>query len=164
MTINYKYVAAGIAILGAFASGRFSVKTVTTQVAQTQTVDQNVKQDKKIDDNKTITTNTTTVKPDGTKSTTTTVITDNKKTDTATNSNTQSVTDTKTSTTTSGSNSGGSDLIVAGAIGIDFKNPGNYLYGFDISNKLIGPVRIGIIGLSGSNTLSGLVTLGLQFK
>lgn len=153
MTINYKYVAAGVAILASFAFGRYSVKTVTTQVVQTQKTDIKVNQDSKVDDNKTT---TITVKPDGTK---TTVITDNKKTDTKTDSNTQSVTDTK-STTTSGSNSGGSSFILSASAGIDITSPSHLVYGLEASNKLIGPIRIGVFGMT--NGLLG-ASLGLQF-
>lgn len=163
MTINYKYVTVGVLILTSFALGRYTSKSVTTtQVTQKQTVDTKVNQDSKVDDHKTVVTDTKTIKPDGTKIDQVTTVTDNKVSNTITDSKTDSVTDTKTdSKTTTGGSSGGG-LIISGAIGLDLRNNGNQVYGLEISNTLVGPIRLGIMGLGNASTAIGLVTLGVQ--
>lgn len=143
----------GFAIIGvllavSFAVGRYTVpKSVTTEVKQTVVEKENKNINQKVD-----TTKTETDKPDGTKTIVT--ISHVNTTDKSTTKNAEK-TDSKTVTVSQSNH-----LIIEGLVGLDVTNSTGLIYGAQISNNLIGPVRIGIFGFTDGKFG---VSLGLQF-
>ena len=141
MTRN-QYIIVGVLILLAAAAGRYL--TPEKIVTKTITVEVEKKQEK---------TNTVVVKvtkPDGT-------ITE------TTNTNTESTTTTNTNTKTDTIIVQGkkSPLNVSALAGINVTNPaGGIIFGGHVSKQILGPVNIGVFGLS--NGTAGL-SVGLQF-
>ena len=140
MTRN-QYIIVGVLILLAAAAGRFLspekivTKTVTVEVEKT-----NTKQDS---------TTIKVTKPDGTITETTTTKTETNTTTNSTN---------KTETIVQGKKS---SLNVSALAGINVTNPaGGIIFGGHISKQILGPVSIGVFGLS--NGTAGL-SVGLQF-
>ena len=135
----YKYIIALVILIGAFALGRFTVptKTVTVEVEH------------KVEDthNNTDTIIVEEVKPDGSKITRTEI---KSKTDT------KIVSDIKNSTTVQKT----SPLNISALAGIDVIHPTGLIFGGHVSKQILGPVSIGIFGLS--NGTAGL-SVGLSF-
>lgn len=145
MNNKYKVITVTALLATSFAFGRYSApEVVKKEVTEVES--------KTKDSNKhTETTTTETTKPDGTKTTTTTTTMDTEH-HTAQVDQThqiQSVTVAK-----------GSALTVSALIGIPILPPGVPIYGGQISRPLVGPVSLGLWGLS--NGIVG-VSIGLSF-
>lgn len=140
MTRNH-YIIVAVLLAAAFAGGRFLspekivTKTVTVEVEKT-----NTKQDSVV---------IKVTKPDGTITETTTTKTETE-TITNTNNKTETITQNKKSS-----------LNVNALAGINVTNPsGGIVFGAHVSKQLLGPISIGLFGLS--NGTAG-VSVGLQF-
>ena len=120
------------------------VKTVEVEKKDTNTV-----QNEKKDSHKTYT-KVVIVKPDGTKQTTTTVTDDKiatQKTDT-----TQTIDIAKSSDQTKEVTKSSSRLNLSALAGVNVSNPANgLLYGVHVSKDILGPISIGLFGLSNGN-------------
>lgn len=158
--LSYAGVAIVVALLVAFAGGRFSNSEKKTESIQTamktdtkQDLNVNLNKDQHVD---TITTETK--KPDGTIITTT-----EKKVDTVVNQEKTQVTQTQTVATQTVKESisrGGQPVTVQAMVGADLSNVNGLIYGLSVSKPLLGPVAVGIWGLT--NKTAGF-SLGLQF-
>lgn len=153
MNTNIKYGVAGVIILACtFVAGRYTApekvrvetKTVTVEVEK-KVQDTNQKKNTKM---------TEIVNKDGSKVITTTTTVD---TDTKTKTNIDQTTKSDTVKTVQIS---GSSLIIEGLVGTNVTNPAGLVYGAEISNKLIGPIRVGIFGFTDSR-VGG--SIGFQF-
>lgn len=163
MSPKNKVIAAVVSLLVAFAAGRHSVPvSVKTEVKTAET-------EKKASDTKTVTdrdrhkkTDIITVeRPDGTKETHT-VITDDtdttRKTDSKSNTEIAKASDSKSETVRS---SGHLNLSVLAGGKISFSSsPIMPVYGACVSRNLVGPITIGLFGLSDG---VGGVAVGLDF-
>lgn len=144
ISLKYKIIGGVIALLVAFASGRYSVNSPTIKTHETINTQTQVNQDK--DTHKKV---TITKKPDGTIITDISVDTDTK-TDEKQNQNLtldQTVTPPKKNT-----------LNVSVLGGYDFgRGP---VYGGSVTKQIIGPITAGVFGLT-NGTIG--VTVGLDF-
>jgi len=145
-----------IGLLVAFASGRWSAPDKIKTVVQTVTVEKKT-DEKKTDtsDHKRYTTIETT-KPDGTKTKTTTITDDRdiKSIDQSTDNT--STTQTK-SKEVDKSSSKFTALFLAG---LNITSPGIPIYGVSVSRNLLGPIVVGVFGMT--NKTAGL-SIGLTF-
>lgn len=159
-----KYKVLIIVIVGAtgVAVGRYTVpvkiktEIKTVEVIKTVTV-QDTSADKKVHKE---TTTTTTTKPDGSKESKTTVVEDSdfkKDTTIVKNEDDAKFSDSKTEITKTGSRLNISAL--AGAP-VSLHGLGNFTYGLHISRDLIGPVSVGLFGMS--DGVAG-ISIGLTF-
>jgi len=152
MTTKQIVIVAVVAILGAYAFGRWSapekVKIQTVEVEK-KTDDKQTKTD-----DKKITTITEVDKPDGTK-TITTVITDAKETQVD-----DKKTDDTTKTESKEIDRSSAKVTVSMLAGINVTNPGVPMYGISISKPILGPITVGMFGFQ-----TGLIgaSLGLTF-
>ncbi len=152
MTTKYKILTVSIALVGAFAAGRWAapekvrIETKTVEVEKTKT-------DTDRDKHKS-TTVTETTKPDGTK-TTVTQTTEDTKTDRKT-----VTVDDKTSDTVKEATRGTSKVTVAGLMGVRLDQLGKaatpFVYGLSVSKPIIGPIAVELWGLSDLSTGVGL--------
>jgi hypothetical protein len=160
--IETKYLVVGGLVLGlgAFALGRYTTpdrveirkEIVTVEVERKEVKE---KTDVKLNQ-KTVVEET--IKPDGTIVKKTTIDTDQ-----STNTNTDMVTETKKNTTNTEVKivDNGRKINLAAIAGPNFTNFGSPIaYGATVSRQFLGPVTLGIWGLS---TGYGGVSLGLQF-
>lgn len=151
LSSNTKYTIAGVAILAAFAGGRYSVRqpeVKTTEQLQINTLEDKAK------DTHIITTVVTVKEPDGsektTKNTETTITAKGTVNSSTTAQIQQTVTPAKTGT-----------LNVSALVGNDFGvgvlKP---VYGVSVSKEILGPITVGAFGLT-----SGMVglSIGLNF-
>lgn len=154
LSTKWKVIIVIISLLGAFASGRYSVpvKIKTTEVStDNKKVDVDSTKDKHKE-----TTTVTVVKPDGSKETTTKIVEDDKaKTDSTVVDN---KTDNKETTVTKGSSR--LNISVLGGVGLRGLPTITPVFGAHVSKDLIGPVSIGAFGLS-DGTFGA--SLGLTF-
>lgn len=149
MTLKTKILVSLVALVVAFASGRYSVQkpTIKTEIQQTEAVKQT--EDK---NTHTKTTKTEVKKPDGTDITTT--VTDQVQDDdmtthsTATTKIQQTVTPPKTGT-----------LNISALAGFDIRKM-TPAYGASVTKQILGPVSVGAFGLT--NGVVG-VSIGLSF-
>lgn len=174
MQSNNKYVIAGVvlAIITAFAVGRWTAPSKTTSLTQTNTqTDSKSKTDKdsKTDTNrdKHIETTTTEVThPDGTKETTTKTVQDTgteKKTEVVTHNDQDNSTSKSTliEKSVDGTQKGKLHVSLLGAMniahGLNLDSPD---YGAAVSKDVLGPVSVGLFGLK-----SGILgaSVGLSF-
>ena len=150
MKLQYKIAIAAISLLAAFAAGRYSVSQPSIHTV----VDTNTKTNTDTDTNKHETTVTTVVEqPNGTK-TTTTKTTENDTIDQTQNQDTvseitQTVTAPKKNT-----------LNISALAGLDLSNSMKPVYGASVNKNFLGPVTMGVFGLT--NGTVG-VSLGLSF-
>lgn len=145
-------ILAGLAVLISFAVGRWAsptktiieTKVVTVEVEKKQT---DIEQHKKV-------TIVDAKKPDGTE-TKTTVITDDKDTK-------SSETDQKSSseTTKKETDRSSSKVTVSALAALNISAPGVPIYGVAVTKPILGPLTVGIFGLS--NSTAG-VSVGLTF-
>lgn len=141
MTTRNIIIISVLALATSFAIGRYlTPERVKTEI-KTVTVEKVVVEVKRV---------VTTVKekPDGTKET---VIVEDSKTNT--NENSQTV-DSKHEETKSKNK-----LIVAAMAGMNIPVDGQLIYGLEVSKNLLGPIRMGIFGMT--NKTAG-ITLGLE--
>ncbi len=139
-----------VVILIAFATGRYTSPTKIETVTKVVTVEV----EKVVKDVKKNVVIVEVKKPDGT---TTTTTTDQSTSTTVSDKNTNiNIEDRKLV------ESNKDHLIIEGIVGLglDIRNPTEIVYGAHISKNLLGPIRLGILGLTNS-TLG--VTVGLQF-
>ncbi len=160
MTTRNKLILAAVALATSFAFGRYTVpqkieirhEVVTVEVEKKDThKDQQTEQNRK-------TTETEITRPDGTKVrrkvTETEKKTDTEIKQTVERERDQKVTDSKVVTTFQG-------LSVSFIAGPNFTDLGSgYVYGGHISRPFLGPVSLGVWGLSSGH---GGISLGLQF-
>lgn len=162
MSVKYKIIIALVAVLTAFAFGRYSapekvkIETRTIEVEK-KTTDTN----KTVDRNKRLKTVTVIEeRPDGTKVTTTTTTVD---TDTKSNTDTATKDDiAKNTETTKETTRGGNRVTISALAGakVSFSDPWTPVYGGMVNKELLGPITIGAFGLSDG---VGGVALGLTF-
>lgn len=143
MSNKYKAVLAGVALLTAFAFGRYSAPT-SVETATTVKVDDKTKTDKQTDvDKHTETTTTETKKPDGTTETVTKTIEDTKK-KTSVEKTDVTTTDTKSSTETVYSSS----KITISALGGISSDLRDTVFGISFTRPVLGPITLGVWGLT----------------
>lgn len=156
METKYKIIIGSVAVVSAFAVGRYTtpvqIKTETKIIEVEKKIkdtDVDVKKNKK-------TTTKIITKPDGSKEETivTETNTDKKIDQTETTDSTKN-TDTKTSQTKGNS----SNLTLYGIVGIDFRL-NQPTYGLGIYKPILGPFGLGIFGLT--NNVFG-VNIGISF-
>lgn len=152
MTRN-QWIAVGLAVLVAFASGRWLAPTKVETVTKTVEVDK-----KSTDTDVSTHQNTTTVvtkKPDGTVTTTTSVTNDTAK-------DKQTVVELDKSSVTDKTVTRSSDKVTISALGgIDTRGGVNpMVYGGSVSKPILGPVAVGLWGLS--NMTFG-ASIGISF-
>lgn len=153
MATKYKVILTILALATAFATGRYTVPTkVVTEIKTVEVDKKDQHQDQKQDDHK----KTTIVEaPDGTKTTT---VTDDSSTDTKTDTKTvdSSSSDTYKSVTKE------SAVTVMGLVGANasFSDLGTPVYGLSVTKPVLGPITIGVWGLS--SKVGGLA-VGLTF-
>jgi hypothetical protein len=141
-----------IALLGAFAAGRWSAP----EKIKIQTVEVEKKTNEKqvaVDDHK-VTTITETDKPDGTK-VKTTVIADNSKTKVDDKS-----TDDTTKTMTKEVDKSSSKVTISLLASMHLSSPGLPIYGAAVTKPILGPLTVGIFGFQDS---TAGVSVGLTF-
>jgi hypothetical protein len=152
MTTKQIVIIALIALVGAFAVGRYSAP----EKVVTKTVEVEKKtEDKQVDsqDNK-VTTITETDKPDGTKVKTTVIAdkkdvqVDDKKTDDITKTETKEI------------DRGSSKVTISLLAGENVTSPGIPTYGLSITKPILGPLTVGVFGFQ--NGLIG-ASIGLTF-
>lgn len=153
MTDRTKYIIVGVALLTAFAAGRWLAPEKVKIEKQIVTVEKQVDTKDKDDHKKTTITETT--KPDGTK-TKTTVITDDSQTKDTTK------TDTATKETETKEITRGTSKVTLSALGGVHLGLGSQpvVYGGMISKPVLGPITIGIWGLSDATAGA---SIGLTF-
>jgi FtsZ-interacting cell division protein ZipA len=152
MTNKTIVIVAVVALVGAFAVGRWSapekVKIQTVEVEKKTT-------DKQVDSTKDKTTTITeTTKPDGTK-TKTTVITDNQTKHSDAHSDTEI-----DKTTTKEVDRSTSKVTISALAALDVTKPGMPIYGASVSKPILGPLTVGVFGFQ--NGMAG-VSVGLSF-
>jgi len=148
--------ATGVAVGRFTVPERVKIETKTVEVVKTITVKDTTK-DKKVHKETTIVEVT---KPDGTKETTTKVVLDSdlkKDTTTHTNVSDSKSADDKSETTKTGSRLNIS--VLAGAP-VSLHGLGNFVYGVHVSRDLLGPISVGLFGLS-DGVVGG--SIGLTF-
>lgn len=132
------------------------VKTEIKTVTITKEVEKKSTDDKKERHKKTTTTEVT--HPDGTKETTT-VVTDDTDSESKTNTVSKSETSSKTDITKESTRSS-SSVTLSALGGMSFSNLGVPIYGGSLTKPVLGPITIGVWGLSNG---TGGVSLGLTF-
>lgn len=152
MTQRTKYLLAVLALIAAFATGRYTVPSHT--VIKTAETD-NKTDNKKVEDDKHKTiTKTETIKPDGTREIKTTyrddsvIKIDDKSTDSDTKASLTEVT------------RGGDKITISALGGIDPFKVGAPVYGLSVSKPILGPIAVGIWGLT-DQTIGA--SIGLSF-
>lgn len=142
MTITHKLILAFLALVAAFAFGRYSVqsKTVDKQTNTSTTSDKDIHKH---------TTTTTTEAPDG-----------SKKTVTIIDENSDTKKDIQQDTTTHIDVASKSTLNVSALAGVDYHDFTKPIYGLSINKNVLGPITVGAYGMT-----SGLVGLsvGINF-
>ncbi len=139
-----RIIISAVVVAAAFAAGRYTVPTNTTDVStKHENVDTTTNKRKE-------TTTTETVRPDGTKETVTHTVedTDRKKVKREETVNTVE---------TERSNS---KLSVSALAGVDVRSPTGVIIGAHVTTALIGPVTLGVFGLQ--NGTVGM-SVGLNF-
>ncbi len=156
MTTKTKVILSIVALLTAYGFGRWSSPEKVVTVVKTVEVE---KKKSKTETSKEVhrtTTITETTKPDGTKTVTTTIredsVTEREKNTSENRS--KSTEETKEITRAS------AKVTVSALAGIDILSPGAPLYGASLSKPVLGPITLGIWGLT--NSVGG-VSLGLTF-
>lgn len=160
MTTKTKLIIAVVALLAAYAFGRFSAPTKV--ITETKIVEVEKKTDKTKSDTKKevhrTTTTTETIKPDGTK-TVTTVVKEDSNSDSKKNSSSTDNT-TKSSDTIKEVIRDTSKVTVSALAGVNITSLSIPVYGASLTKPILGPIAIGIWGLT--NSVGG-VSLGLTF-
>jgi hypothetical protein len=155
MNLKTKILSCVAALLLSFAVGRWAAPTKV--VTETKTVEVEKKTDT-VDRNKDThktTVTTTTERPDGTKETKTTVVEDTKSNTKKTDTDTNTITEDKIKTVERAR-----DKVTLSVLGgISFGQAQTITYGGEISKPLLGPIRMGVFGLT-SGTVG--VSLGLD--
>lgn len=152
----------GIAVLTAFALGRYTAPVKTEIKTQTVEVEKKTEQTK-IDTNKDLhrtITRVKTTKPDGSKEETTKIVEDSSTKTKATEKASEE--DTKSAETSKLTVKEGSRTHLQGLLGgqASFSGVTPLSYGLNVSKTLLGPVSIGLWGL---NTGIAGVSIGLNF-
>ena len=152
METKYKVILALILSIASFGFGRYSVNSVNSVKKETQVINEN---DKKDENTHTVTKTVTIKQPDGATETTVTQ-------DTSTNDDTQDITSTETQVSkTSETNNKTSQLNISALAAVKGNNLiAAPIYGASLSKQLLGPVTIGVFGLTDS-TIG--VSLGINF-
>lgn len=156
MTNKTIAIIAGVALLTAFAFGRWSAPDKIKTITQTVTVERKTDdQTKKEQDHKkyTVVERTT---PDGTKTKTTTITDDRGITSTDKSADNIDTTQTKSKEVDKSS----SKLTMQFLAGMAVSAPGVPIYGLSVSRPILGPITVGIFGLS--DKTAGL-SIGLTF-
>jgi len=146
MTVKTKLLIVGVALLAAFAAGRYTVPEKVKIV--TQTVEVEKKQENS--DLKEHTKTTIVKKPDGSSVTTIETVADDK-----TNETDSSTIDTQTSKEITRE----SQVTISALAGVNISSPA-MVYGASVTKPILGPITIGLWGLS--NATIG-VSVGLSF-
>lgn len=142
METRTKIIIASLALLTVFAIGRFSSPTKIKTEIKTVEVEKIVT----VVEHKTITIRE---KPDGTKET---VIVSDTNTDSKSNS--------KGTDTTKEVTGSKDKLTISGLIGMNYTAIGAPIYGLSVSKNLLGPIRVGLFGMT--DKVAG-ISLGLDF-
>lgn len=148
MTIQYKVMGCLVALLAAFAFGRYSAKPSAPAVHTIETT--KTESDTKVNKD-THKTTVITKKPDGAETTTITeetVTSADRKTDSVAHID-QTITPPKVA-----------PLNLSVLAGIDPHNSFKPVYGLSISKQVLGPITVGVFGLTNNNFG---VSLGLNF-
>lgn len=167
--LNYRAIAIGVAVLTAFAFGRFSApekvkietKTVTVETQKKETLDAT----KQVDDkNRRVETETTElVRPDGSKETRTKTVETTQDQSTRETEHADSETRESTRATEVSkeitSKTGRISIVVLGGFKLNDLTSGPRLGGY-VGRNLLGPITVGVWGM---NDLSGGIALGLSF-
>ena len=146
MTTKVKIIIIVVSLATSFAVGRYTVPTKTVTVVKTVEIEKKVTDTNENKKEHKKTTITELDKPDGTKQTTT-VITDDTDADKKID---QTLDQTDTSESTKTVVKTGSRLNIAALVGMPVTNLSNpaLVYGVHVSRDLIGPISIGVWGLS----------------
>ena len=160
MTTKTKIIVASVSLLTAFALGRYTVPTKTKIEVRTVTVEKTIDktQTQTDQDKHKETTVTETIKPDGTKQTVTQTVED-----TQTQKDQKTVDTSQTQTTqdkTKEITRQGSPVTILALAGVSYHNLSTPVYGASVSRNLLGPISMGVWGLS-SGTFG--VGVGLSF-
>lgn len=157
MTLRTKLLLGALALLTSFALGRFSTPETVKVETKTVQVDSKVDNTSTNQDKHQDTTTTTTKAPDGTVVTKTeTVVDTNTHRQTRDTDTTDTSTDTSKEVTRSSSK-----LSISVLAGVNVTSPGaTPVYGGSITRGLIGPLTVGLFGLS--NGVVG-ASVGLTF-
>jgi len=141
-------LSAMVALVLTFFAGRWSAPEHVKVVTQTVTVDKKTDDETKHEK----VTKVEVKQPNGTDTTTTTIVDDSE--DKSTDDSTVSQTTTKESSKSS------SKLTISALAGVNITSPGSLIYGASISRPILGPVTVGLFGLS--NGVGG-ASVGLTF-
>ena len=156
MTTKVKVIIGAVAIVVAFAVGRYSGPEKIKVETKIVTVEKDTKTDTSdTQDHKKITIVDTT-KPDGTKTKTTTIVDDKEAQDTKTETDQTTTKESQTTEITKGSNK----VLVSGLIARNLSSFASPIYGASISKPILGPLYIGAFGLT-DKTIG--VSIGLMF-
>jgi hypothetical protein len=152
MTPKTRVIVSVLALVTAFALGRYTVSS-SSKSTETASKEKASETSKEVSEHKkTVTTEVE--RPDGTKERTTT-ITDDVDTKTASKGSSSSTTE-KTSEVVKGS----SDKVTISALGGVSIKDWSMVYGASVSRPILGPVAVGVWGLSNS---TGGFSIGLGF-
>jgi hypothetical protein len=145
-----------LGLLLAFAAGRWTGPEKIKTVVQTVTVEKKTDdQTKKEQDHKKYTT-VEVVSPDGTKTRTTTITDDRGITSTDKSTDNTDITQTKSKEVDKSS----SKLTMQFLAGMAITAPGVPIYGLSVSRNILGPVVVGVFGLTNK---TGGFSIGLSF-
>jgi NCAIR mutase (PurE)-related protein len=157
--MNKKYLLAGVGILAAFAFGRYSAPEkvkIETKVVEVEKKSENKSTDTDRNKRKE-TTVTETVYPDGRKETKTEVV---ETTQTERKTDTSVVTEREKDAAETKETSRSGKVSLSALTGVDVTNLNAPIFGAHLLTNVLGPVTIGVWGLS--NATGGL-SLGLSF-
>lgn len=142
MTPKIKIIIISVALLCSFAAGRYTVPTKTITV--TKTVEVEKKTENKDSNKHYVVVKHETDKPDGTKEITTTKTeTDTTQTKVTDNTN---ISQDQSKTVISGSQK----VTLAALAGVQMPGTPNIVYGASVTKPVLGPITIGIFGLTNS--------------
>lgn len=144
MQAKYKLIIGAIALLAAFAIGRYLSPTKVVTETKVVEIEKKSTQTNEDDDKHKETTTKEVIKPDGTKETTTTTVEDDKK---KTSTSEKDIASSKTDTTKEVSRSI-SRTTLSALGGVVLPGTPQVVYGGMIQKDVLGPFNIGVYGLT----------------